>query len=82
MNAFRHVSVRSAKLARSEEEGEVLVIVQAPHTVGTCGFQLVCDLDLAYKNQVLLEDFVDSSLQIILSVDSHFEQTEHKDNEV
>lgn len=44
--------------------------------------KLVGQLDFPHKQEVLLEDFVDSGLHIILSKDAELEKAEQKDNEI
>ena len=43
---------------------------------------MVGQLDFPHKQEVLLEDFVDSGLHIILSKDAELKKAEQKDNEI
>ena len=44
------------ELGRAEEEGEELVVVQAPDAVRARGLEIVCALDLAHEAQVRGQD--------------------------
>lgn len=58
MDTVRHVLRRVAQLTRAKHEGQDLVVVQAPNTVGTSWLQDVQALDQSHQLHVLLEDTV------------------------
>ena len=53
-----------AELRGAEEEGEVLVVVETPDTMGACRLEEVGELDFAHEDEVFLEDAVDDTLEV------------------
>jgi len=82
VNGFWNVSLRATKLTCTKEEGQVLVVVKTPNSVWTSWLQIVSELELAHQNHVALENFVDCTAQVSFVVDTHFEKTEQKYDEV
>ncbi len=83
MNGIRSVSlVILDKLARSKQEGQMLVVVEAPDSVGASWLQNINELDLPHQGEVTLEHLVDQGLEILLFVDVQLHKAEEKHNEV
>lgn len=49
----------AVELGGAEVEWEVLVVVEAPHTMGTSGLEEVGCLDMAHESDVLVEEAED-----------------------
>ena len=64
VDAVRHVALRLAELTRSEEKGQVLVVVKSPDAMRACRLQEICAEEFANDEQVLLEDLVHSGAHV------------------
>lgn len=65
------------ELSGTENERERLVVVQAPHSMGSSGLQHVGALDTAHKDEVLVEAPQDEGGVVIIFRDAqNFERTE------
>ena len=70
MDSVWDVLLGSTKLASTEQEGKVLVVIEAPYTMRTCRFKEVCQLKLSHEDQVALENFIDCGTQIAFIVNT------------
>ena len=66
MDTLWKVAIRVDELARAKEEGKMLVVIQAPDTVGPCWLKPVSCLDLPHQQEVALEHLVDRPAQVSL----------------
>ena len=82
MDGIWHMHLRFTKLTGTEKESQVLVVVQAPHTVRASRLEIVGQLEFAHENHVALEHFIDCAAKISLIVDTKLKQTEEERNEV
>ena len=64
VDALGQVAVRVDELACAEQEGKMLVVVEAPDTMGAGWLKPVSGLDLPHEQDVLLEYLVDRSTQV------------------
>lgn len=71
MNAVRCVaSIIFDELTGSKEECEVLIIIEAPHSMRTGRLKHIDELYLSHQDKVALEDFVNQSLEVFLFIDT------------
>lgn len=61
-----------AQLACTEQESEVLVVIETPHSMWSCWLQKVVCLDLSHQHYVSLENLVYQHLVIIDTENSNF----------
>ena len=76
------VSLAAAELTSTEEESQVLIIIETPDTVRTCRLEHVRQLDLSHEDEVPLENLIDRCLKIGLVINSHLIEAEEEGDEV
>jgi hypothetical protein len=70
------------ELARPKQEGQMLVVVEAPDAVRASWLQDINELNFPHQGEVALVNLVDKGLEILLLVDLQLDKAEEEHNEV